>query len=128
MTEDELKAAYAAFLLEAETPFAAALLLFPAEAQRGEACRIAFAWPNDPIVILEIERLKANGVRNKKIPTKEQVIEQLWELVQDHKTSAKDRGTNARIIAEMLNFIDKGSNDAESKRMPTAPVYKVVNE
>lgn len=128
MDETQLKAAFAAFLLESATAFEAALKLFPSESQRGEACRVAFAWPNDPAVIVEIERLKADGYKNKNIPTKEQVIEQLWKLVQDEKTSAKDRGTNARIIAEMLNYIDKGSLDADSKRMPSAPVYKVVTE
>lgn len=129
MSEEELKAAFAAFLLDTPTDaFGAALKLFPAEKDRGEACRITFAWPQDPFVILEMERLKTEGFKSAKIPTKEQVIEQLWELVQDKKVTAKDRGMNARLVAEMLGFIKKADDDAESKRMPAAPVYKIVTE
>lgn len=129
MDEQQLKAAFAAFLLDNPSePFAAALKLFPAEKDRGEACRVTFAWPKDPEVILEMERLKKDGVTNKNIPTKEEVIEQLWTLVKSEKVSAKDRGTNARLVAEMLGFIKKPDDDADSKRMPMAPVYKVVTE
>lgn len=129
MLESELKAAFAAFLLETpDQPLEAALKLFPAEKDRGEACRVAFAWINDPEVIIEIERLKKDGCVNKRIPTKEEVIEQLWELVKDARTSAKDRGLNARLIADMLNYIDKTGGVEESRRMPSAPIYKMVTE
>lgn len=129
MDENELKAAFAAFLLEDPTqPFAAALKLFPSESQRGEACRVTFAWPNDPFVIVEMERLKAITPANKNIPSKEAVIEELWNLVKGaDKFPAKDRATAAFMIAKMLKYVDT-ADDGDSKRMPSAPIYKIVTE
>lgn len=127
MDEHQLKAAFAAFLLESATPFEAALKLYPSDKDRGEACRIAFAWVNDPEVIVEKKRLEADRP-NDKIPSKEAVIEQLWELVKNEKTTPKDRGMNARLIAEMLGYIKKSEDDENAGRMPSAPVYKVVTE
>jgi len=123
--ELKLKAAFAAFLLETGDRFAAAFKLYGAEKDRGEALRIAFAWEKDPAVIIEMERLKQNQP-NKNIPTKEQVIEQLWNMAQNEKVYAKDRSTAAFMVAKMLKYVD--SDDTESKRMPTQPVYQIVKE
>lgn len=130
MTESELKAAFAAFLIDTPNdPFGAALKLFPSEQERGEACRITFAWPNDPEVIIEMERLKKSGHSNKNIPTKEKVIEQLWQLAQSDRTPPKDRVAMARLVAEMLAYIPRPSDGtSEAPRMPTAPVYRIVTE
>lgn len=125
--DPKLKAAFAAFLIDSATNFEAAFKLYPTEKNRGEALRIAFAWPNDPAVILEIQRLKKDGVNNKDIPTKEQMIAEMWKLTKNEKVAPKDRATMARLVAEMLSFIPKVTDGNEtSKRMPTAPVYKVV--
>jgi len=127
--DPRLKAAYAAFLLDSATNYEAAFKLYPAEKDRGEALRIAFAWPNDPVVILEIERLRKDGTNNKDIPTKEEMIAEMWRLTQNEKVAPKDRATMARLVAEMLSFIPKVTDGSEtSKRMPTAPIYKIVNE
>lgn len=129
MTDEELKAAFAAFLIESATPFEAALKLYPAEKDRGEALRITFAWPVDPAVIIEVERLKKDGAKNDAIPSKESVIEEMWLLAKNERVQPKDRATLARLVAEMLNYIPKVSDGSEtSKRMPTSPVYKVVSE
>lgn len=133
MDETELKAAYAAFLLEqpdtASGRFAAALKLYPAEQDTGRACQISFSWPSDPVVILEIERLRKDGVGkpNSKVPTKEQVIELLWQMAANEKVPPKDRATSSFMIARMMKYVDDGES-VDSKRMPTAPVYKVVSE
>lgn len=128
MTDTELKAAFAAFLLETPNePLSAALKLYPAEKDRGAACRIAFAWPNDPDVIAEQLRLRADGYTGKKLPTKEEIIDEMWELARSKEVSPRDRANAARLIAEMQSFI-KQDQDTDSKRMPTAPVYKLVSE
>lgn len=134
MDESELKAAFAAFLIAEPAQdhtgaFAAALKLFPAEKDRGEACRVAFAWPTDPEVIIELQRLRNEGVNNAKVPTKEQVIETLWDLARNEKVAPKDRAVSARIVAEMMNFIPKAGDGEDTKRrMPTAPVYQIVEK
>lgn len=130
MTENEQKAAFAAFLLEAPTPLAAALKLFPSEKDRGLACRIAFEWPNDPEVILETERLKVEGTDAQKgLPTKEDIIRKLLDNANSQYASVKDKNAALRIIAEIQGHISKNpEDDSASKRMPTAPVYKLVSE
>lgn len=129
MDEKELKAAFAAFLLETPNePFVAALKLYPADKDRGEACRITFAWAKDPEVLAEIERIKSTGYRNKDVPTKEALIAEMWKIAQDKNVMPRDRNNAARLVAEVMAFIAKGSNEEDSKRMPTQPVYKVVTE
>lgn len=133
MDETQLKAAFAAFFItesqDNNGAFAAALKLYPLERDRGEALRIAFEWPGDPAVIVELERLKADGVRTEGIPTKEEVIAAMWSLVQNERTLPKDKAMTTRLIAEMLNFIPKNADIDDSKRrMPTAPQYAIVKE
>jgi hypothetical protein len=130
MEEHELKAAFAAFLLETpQSPMTAALKLFPAEKDRGRVCEITFSWPSDPEVIIAMERLKKDEGTGSKVPSKEEVIQHLWELSKNERTPPKDKAVCARTVAEMLNYIPKGDSDETSKRrMPAMPVYKVVQE
>lgn len=128
MTESELKAAFAAFLLDNPAqPLGAALKLYPSEKDRGEACRIAFSWPNDPEVIIELERLKTVVVPNKDIPTKEQFIAEMWKLAKSENVSPKDRAAAGRLVGDVMGFVKTPSADEGlGKRMPMQPVYKIV--
>lgn len=126
-----MKAAFAAFYIHEEQTsrgaFVAAEKLYPGEKNIGRVCEISFTWPNDPEVIVELERLKKD-LPNAKIPTKEQVIEQMWLQVQNDKVPAKDRAATARLVAEMLGYIKKDEGDDGKQRMPAHPLYKIVDE
>ena len=132
MQEQEAKAAFAAFLLEnPDRPFDAALRLYPSDRDRGEACRITFAWPTDPDVIGEMERIKNSPTYyNPNIPSKNDLIKSALETVNNARTLPKDRIAALRLIAELQAMIVKpeGANDPNNRRMPTAPVYRVVSE
>lgn len=134
--EINLKVAFAAFFVEltqnGKAPmaaaFEAALRLYPAEKDRGTACQVSFSWPNDSTVILEIARLEEEGI-TKKLPKKQDAIELAWKLASSDNVAPKDRVAMLRLMADMSGFIAKiAESDIESKRMPTAPVYKMVTE
>lgn len=130
MTESEMKAAFAAFLLETpDQPFAAALKLFPSDRDRGEACRITFAWPNDPEVMEEIARLQESGYGQKKPPTKAELIQMALDVYNHAFTSPKEKNAAIKLIADLQGMIVKAETlDINSRRMPSAPVYKIVTE
>jgi hypothetical protein len=134
MTESELKAAFAAFLLDSDKPdpqqraWDAAMRLYPREKDTGERCRIVFAWPDDPEVILHMRRLQSEKPKEDGIPSKTEVIKELWSLAKHERTLPKDRVACARLVGEMLGLILKAPEDPEgSGRMPKEPVYKIVD-
>lgn len=126
MTETEQKAAFAAFLFSnPRQPLEAALKLFPADKDRGQACYISLNWPSDPEVLAEIQNLKDNGV-DPNAPTKTEIVKEMWDLARDDRYSGKDRVAAARLIAELNSLIKKDTDDSIPKSMPRAPVYKIV--
>jgi len=132
MSEDtHLKAAFAAFLLETPNePFAAALKLFPSERERGRACQITFSWPNDPEVIAEMQRIKeTTEYENPELPSKKKLIAMAMSIYDHPMTPAKEKNAAIKLIADLQGFIVKAESlDINTRRMPTAPVYKIVNE
>ena len=130
MDENEQKAAFAAFLLEDPSqPFVAALKLFPSDRERGKACQITFAWPNDPIVIEEMERIKSSpDYSNPDIPSKLDLIKSAKQLADNVNVAPKERIAALRLIAELQAFIVKAEASNDNRRMPSMPVYKMVNE
>jgi len=136
MAENEdpkLKAAFAAFYVDSteETPqrkaWDAANRLLPREKDTGERCRIAFAWPDDPDVILEIQRLQKVAPKADGTPSKQEVIKEMWLLAKNERTLPKDRAMLGRLVAEMMGYIAKGE-DTEAKVMPREPTYRIVEK
>lgn len=129
--ESKLKAAFAAlYIYEEQTSrgaFIAASKLFPGEKNIGRCCEVSFVWPADPIVTMELEKLKKDKP-NDKIPSKEEAIELMWTLAKNDKVPAKDRAATVRLIAEMLGYIKKDEGDDGRARMPMHPLYKIVQE
>lgn len=131
MTEEEQKAAFAAFLLvDPSQPFEAALKLFPSDRERGRACQVTFAWPDDPFVIEEMERLKSSPTySNPDIPSKLDLIKSAKQLADNVNVAPKERIAALRLIAELQAFIVKAeAQNDNNRRMPSMPVYKVVSE
>lgn len=129
-TDDELKAAFAAFLLETpKEPFVAALKLYPSEKDRGKACKITFEWPSDPFVLEEMERLKADPTYGQEdILTKKDLIRMALEVYNNPYTSAKEKNGAIRLIGELQSLLGKDAGIDTAKRMPLMPVYKIVNQ
>jgi len=96
----------------------------------GKAMEAAFHWPDDPEVIAELANLEEIRPGGSGIPTKEQVIVEMWKLVQNERTAPKDRAATSRLIAEMLNYIPKQGegDDGNKKTMPKVPVYQIVDK
>ena len=132
--EYPLKAAFAAFLLETpDKPFEAALKLFPSDRERGKACQITFSWPNDPEVIAEMRRLReSEEYENPELPSKKKLIAMLMAVHDDIKLSPqekKERISAIKLMADLQGHIVKAESlDINTRRMPTAPVYKIVTE
>lgn len=130
-TDDTLKAAFAAFLLESpDKPFEAALKLFPMEKDRGKACQVTFTWPQDPYVIAEMERLKSDGWSAYKPPTKFELIQKAMAIADNEKISPKERNAALKLAAELQGMIVKAStlDLDDNRKMPQHPLYKVVEE
>lgn len=131
MQEESLKAAFAAFLLETpDKPFEAALKLFPSDRERGKACQITFSWPQDPFVIAEMQRLKeTTEYENPELPSKKRLIAMAMEVYSNKFTPPKEKNAAIKLIADLQGFIVKAESlDINNRRMPTAPVYKIVSE
>lgn len=136
MNEEQLKAQFAAFFSKTdpalsphERGFQAARQLFPAEKDRGAMLMAAFHWPADPVVIAALAQMEDERPTAKGVPTKDEVIAEMWKQVLNDRTPAKDKAATARLVAEMLKYIPKqGEDENDVKRMPSAPVYKVVEE
>lgn len=131
--DSSLKAAFAAFFIEskADSPqqkaYEAAKRLYPREKDQGEVNRICWLWPTDQTVILEIQRLQKEAPKAEGLPSKEDIIRTMWKLAESDMTPHKDRVAMARLIADMCGHIKNPGDDAEGKRMPSAPVYKIVD-
>ncbi len=128
MNDTENKVAFAAFLIKTPAePMAAALKLFPLEKDRGRACQAAFAWPNDPIVLAELERIKGSTeYEDPDIPNKKKLIKMALDVYNNQYTSAKEKNAAIKLIADLQGLIIKATDDSEGKRMPLMPVYKIV--
>lgn len=136
MNEEQLKAQFAAFFSKTdpalsphERGFQAARQLFPAEKDRGAMLMAAFHWPADPAVIGALAQMEDERPTAKGVPTKEEVIAEMWAQVLNERTPPKDKAATARLVAEMLKYIPKqGDEDNSNQQMPREPVYKIVNE
>jgi hypothetical protein len=131
--EKSQKAAFAAFYISEpqnhQGAFAAALKLFPSDRERGKACQVSFSWPNDPEVIAEIERIKeTTEYEDPDLPSKKKLIQMALDVYKNEYTSAKEKNSAIKLIADLQGFIVKAESGADLKRMPTMPVYKVVSE
>ena len=134
MSDELLKARFAAFLLE--TPnrhLEAAFKIYPSEQDRGKACQIAFSWPNDPFVIAEMNRVReSEEYEDPELPSKKTLIKMLLAIKNDATISPqekKEQISALKLIADLQGHIVKAESlDINNRRMPTAPVYKIVNE
>lgn len=131
MQEELLKGRFAAFLLEAPNKeLDAALKIYPSEKDRGKACQIAFSWPKDPFVIAEMQRLReTTEYEDPELPSKKRLIAMAMEVYSNQFTPPKEKNAAIKLIADLQGFIVKAESlDINNRRMPTAPVYKIVNE
>lgn len=91
-TEDDLKRRFAGYLYSRpDTPVErmhAAKLLFPRQDQVFLALQVATDWPDDPVVIAELDRLKSSGA-DVGLPTKADIARRLMNIADD-KTLTPD--------------------------------------
>ncbi|AMW36121.1 putative small terminase [Xanthomonas phage XAJ2] len=107
--EDTIKQkhAYAAMLLQEPDPFKAALRTF--DGDTGFAIRIYLHWPEDPIVIAEQKRIKADNPNMDldKLADKAATAKLAWEIAEQKLYEPKDRLAALKLYAEIRNYIEK---------------------
>src|SRR6476660_6763118 len=85
-TDDELKRRYAGYLFErpdnAAERMVAAKLLFPLQEQTYLALKVSQEWPDDPIVIGELERLRNSGADGN-LPSKNDIARRYINVADD---------------------------------------------
>lgn len=122
--EQELKAAFAALLLEHEEPFKAALIQFPTEKFAAQkALRVAMEWPKDPFVIEALKKLKESNAALAFLPDEAKYAKEVWETAQS-AFEHKDRIAALKLYGEIRGYIKNNSKiDANIK---TSNIVQVV--
>jgi hypothetical protein len=100
------KERFAAALLRFEgKAFEAAKATFPGDTNR--AMLASSKWPDDPEVIEEMARLKAELGDEYFLPTRADLARALWRLSEDEKVEARERLLAYKTYADVLGFIAK---------------------
>lgn len=113
MTEQEIKAAFAAALLkDPSNPFKAAMSVIGDEdpGNVSDAAYMANHWVKDPVVVNEMQRLQSKEGELAFLPTKADLARKIWDLSNkpiDPSESAK----LLKLYGEVMGFIEKpGTN------------------
>lgn len=92
-------------------PYIAAKEAYPADENTQDW--MVENWLNDPWVLDEIKRLKAESlvVKPRALPTKEEAIELAWNIATAEGIESKDRILALKLFAEISNYMpDKTIN------------------
>jgi hypothetical protein len=82
---------------------AAAKLLFPLQTQTGLALTVATTWPEDPIVIAELDRLGSSGT-DEGLPTKADMARRLVNLADNHSLPIEARLKAINHYTELMGM------------------------
>lgn len=106
-SEDDLKRRFAQLLHERpDNPFErmnAAKLLFPRQDQVALALNVAQDWPSDPVVIAELDRLKASGSEHN-LPSKFDIARRYINIADDKQQSLDARLKALNAYAELMGM------------------------
>lgn len=106
---------------EGKKRFARLLLQHPGDARRcaeilcaevgisdgNVAIQIMRAWPNDPVVIEEQERLLATEGEETFLPSKSDLARLVWGIADSQTAAAEDRLKAAKQYAELMGYVVK---------------------
>lgn len=122
MTQEELKIKFAEELFRLpDNPLKAALNVF-GEENIPIASRMAIEWPKDEFVIQELNKLKVV----KTVPSRDEVVNRLWELSKDRNVDPKDKVGALKVLAEVCGYIEqKGTKiDVNNVNNPKVMIVK----
>lgn len=111
MSDDAaLKQEFAAHYVRLGNADAAARLVFPDEP--GKSLLVGMAWMNDPDVLAFMAELKATVPPKALIPTKEDLLRELWTIGTDRTINrdTKDRIAALAKFADVAGYIEKSGN------------------
>lgn len=77
----------------------------------GLALQIARQWLDDPVVLVEKDRLLATTEAKAFLPTKEQQAKDVYALAMNDRVEIEDRLKAHRLYAEIMSHIEKPSNN-----------------
>lgn len=135
-TEDDLKRRFAGYVYSRpDTPVErmhAAKLLFPRQDQVFLALQVATDWPEDPVVIAELDRLKSSGA-DAGLPTKADVARRLINfaddktLTSDARLKALDRYAELMGMKPAPGVLGGGGINIDNRRVFVLPAPQAMD-
>lgn len=105
----DLKIAYAQLLfLDPGNPFECGKKIFPDNT--GYACMAAVQWKNDPIVIEEMQRLAEQTPIENLVATKQEALQEAWNMAKDTSVNPKERAAYLRLFSELAEYMPEKSS------------------
>lgn len=133
----EAKQAYARYIYgkpaTPEARFHAARQLYPSQETVGFALTVASDWPDDPIVIAELDRLASEDEQD--LPNKAKLARDIYNLADDGSKSVDDRLKAYKLYAEVRGFIEKpapignvNNNYVDNRKVMLIPPSPPIDE
>lgn len=136
-SEEDLKVRFAGYLHERPDNdlerMNAARLLFPLQSQVGLALDVAQNWPNDPVVIAELDRLGNSGA-DANLPSKADVARRYMKIADDKAQTIDQRLKALDKYAELMGMKPApgaggfGGVSIDNRRVFVLPAAQAIDE